>query len=146
MEAKDVCSRASGKVKTYLIPPHCFVIFFEHCTFCTIVIKGTFLAIIWFCKRQLRICQVESMTPEYPLLEFLFITPNNSTQIQNVCMEIYWYTFCHLSLSLHKTQSWLYWVRANSGPNAVIAAPRLRDTYGVVIVKRPNCFSNYCKN
>ena len=105
MEAKDVCSRASGKVKTYLIPPHCFVIFFEHCTFCTIVIKGTFLAIIWFCKRQLRICQVESMTPEYPLLEFLFITPNNSTQIQNVCMEIYWYTFCHLSLSLHKTQS-----------------------------------------
>jgi hypothetical protein len=44
MEAKDVRSRASGNLKIYLISPHWFVIFFEHCVFCTIAFKGTFFS------------------------------------------------------------------------------------------------------
>jgi hypothetical protein len=84
--------------------PLCFVIFFENCAFCIMVfIKGTFLAIICFCKIQLWICQVVMMTPEYLLLEFLFITLNNSKQIQNVCMGIRWYIFWVFTLTIHNT-------------------------------------------
>jgi hypothetical protein len=106
VEAKDICSRASGNLKN--LPNHtplCFVISFEYCIFCIIVfIKGTFfLAIIWFCKIWLWICQVVSVTPEYPLLEFLFITLNNSKQIQNFCMGICWYIFWVFTLTIHNT-------------------------------------------
>jgi len=76
------------------------------------------------------------MTPEYPLLEFLFITPNNSKQTQNACIRICCYIFWQFSLSLHKTQSWLDRVHVNSGPKAFIFAPRLKETYSGVIEKQ----------